>query len=398
MKKEYSIRKEMKRLSSVRGSGTELISLYIPPGTQISDVTGKLRDEHGQASNIKSKTTKTNVQSAIDKIMQYLKLFKQPPKNGLAIFCGNISNEQAKPNIDLFSIEPEQPLKTNIYRCDSQFLLEPLEAMMENKDSYAMIIMDGREATVGILRGNHFTVENRVRSFAHAKIKKGGQSMNRYQRLIEESIDYYYKKIGDTVNTIYAKNNFKVKGLIVGGPGPSKENFVKANVLNFQIKVIGVFDTGYTDDTQGVAELLEKSREILEEQAAIQERKMMEKFKTEVARNGLAVSGYKDVKKALSSNNASRVLVSEGLELTKVVYKCTKCGEEINAIEEGNNRQTKHNDGGNLDIIKQTDAVEELLDMADQLGIETVFVSDESQYGKELLLGFGGIAAMLKYK
>ena len=398
MKKEYSIKKELKRLSSVRGSGTELVSLYIPPGAQISDVTNKLKEEHGQAANIKSKSTRTNVQSAIDKIVQYLKLFRKPPVNGMAIFCGNISSEQAKPDIELFSIEPEQPVKTNLYRCDSQFILEPLEAMMEQKDAYAMVVMDGREATVGLLKGTHFILEKRIRSFAHAKIRKGGQSMNRYQRLIEESIEDYYKRIGDTINELYVKNSFKVKGLIVGGPGPSKENFSKAGVLNYQIKILGVFDTGYTDEVQGIAELLERSKEVLVEQAAIQERKIMERFLSEIARNGLATYGYENVKKALAANNVARLLVSEGAELTEVKYRCTMCGVEETVVETGNERRKRHEDGGNWEIVSQADAVEQLLDVADRLNVEMVFLPEESQYGKQLLLGFGGIAALLRYK
>ncbi len=398
MKQEYSIRKEMKKLSAIRGSGTELISLYVPPGTQISDVTSKLREEHGQAANIKSKSTRTNVQTAIDKIMQYLKLYKSPPASGLAIFAGNISSEQAKPDVELFSIEPPMPIKTNLYRCDSKFFLEPLDAMAEAKDMYALVIMDGRDATVGLLKGNHFEKVKSIHSFAHAKIKKGGQSMNRYQRLIEESIEDYYKRIGDTVNETYTKHSFKIKGLIVGGPGPAKENFVKAKTMNYQIKVLGTFDTGYTDESAGVNELLERSKEVLQEQEAIQERKIMEKFLTEVARNGLAVYGYEPVKKMLNSANVFKLLVSEGIELTKVDYKCSNCGTEITKIEQGNSRMGKHDDGGTLEIVKQTDAVEELLDIADKNNVDIIFVSDDSQYGKELLLGFGGIAAILKYK
>jgi peptide chain release factor subunit 1 len=398
MDKEYNIRKELKRLSSIRGSGTELISLYVPPGSQISDATTKLREEHGQAANIKSKTTRTNVQAAIDKIMQYLKLYKQPPKNGMAIFCGNISSEQAKPDIELFSIEPPQPIRTNAYRCDSTFLLGPIEEMMENKDLYAIVVMDGREATLGVLNGNHFVKEKQIRSFAHAKIRKGGQSMNRYQRLIEESIEDYYKRVGDTVNDIFAKHGSKLKGLLVGGPGPSKENFVRAKTINYQIKVLGVFDTGYTDESAGVNELLDKAKEVLEEQEAMQERKVMEKFLSEVTRGGLAVSGYEKVKKALESNNIVKLLVSEGIELTRVEYKCSNCGKVIIKIESGNSRMGKHEDGGTLEIISQKDAIEELLDLADSMDIEIIFVNDESQYGKQLLMGFEGIAALLKYK
>ncbi|MEM0154954.1 MAG: peptide chain release factor 1, partial [Methanothrix sp.] len=176
MKEEYHIKKELKRLASVKGSGTELISIYVPPGFPISDEVARLRDEHGQASNIKSKTTRLNVQGALEKMMQYLKMYKVAPEKGLAVFCGNISNEQSKPDIELFSMEPPEPIKVNIYRCDSTFLLEPIERMMETTDKYGIVIMDGSEATVGVLAGSQFIVDKKLRSFAHQKVHKGGQS------------------------------------------------------------------------------------------------------------------------------------------------------------------------------------------------------------------------------
>jgi len=398
VKKEYEILRELKRLASIKGSGTELISQYVAAGAMISDITNKLKDERGQASNIKSKTTRTNVQAAIDKIIQYLKLFKKTPENGIAVFCGNISNVQAKPDIELFSIEPPAPIKSNIYRCDSSFLIEPIEAMIEIKDKYVLVVMDGRDATVGILKGNQFTVEKKLHSLAHSKIRKGGQSANRYDRLIEESIEDYYKRIADAVNDIYAKYDFKLKGVIVGGPGPAKENFVKANFLNYQIKVLGIFDTGYTDETMGISELLEKSKELLEEQAAIIERKVMEKFLGEIARNGLATYGYDNVKKALEKNSVDKLLISEDLELDEVVYKCSNCGKEFRVLEKDGHRETKHDCGGSLSILEQKDAIEELIDLADKSNVEIIFISKESQYGRELAMGFEGVAALLRYK
>ncbi|MGC9191014.1 MAG: peptide chain release factor aRF-1, partial [Candidatus Micrarchaeia archaeon] len=276
MKKEYDIKKELKRLKSIRGSGTELISVYIPPGFYIADEIARLRDEYGQASNIKSKTTRLNVQGAIERIMQYLKLYKEPPKNGLAVFAGNISSIQANPDIELFALEPPMPIKANIYRCDSTFLLEPLESMLEAKDQYILLVMDGREATIALLKGTHISVEKKLHSFAHAKVRKGGQSAARYERAINESIDDFYKEIGDSINAVFVKYGGKINGLIVGGPGPAKDNFVKSKVINYQIKVLGVFDTGYTDEHNGVDELLEKAKELLAEQASVKERKIME--------------------------------------------------------------------------------------------------------------------------
>ena len=74
----------------------------------------------------------------------------------------------------------------------------------------------------------------------------------RFERLREESIDEYFKSIGDAINTVYEKYNHKINGVVVGGPGPTKENFVRSKNLNYQIKVLGTFDIGSTDENAGM--------------------------------------------------------------------------------------------------------------------------------------------------
>ncbi len=397
-KNDYEIRKNLKRLRSVRGSGTELISIYIPPDFQISDEVARLKEEKSQASNIKSKSTRLNVQNAIERIVQYLKLYNRPPKNGIAVFCGNISKMQDKPDIELFAMEPPEPIKSNIYRCDSSFLLEPIEAIMSTDERYGIVILDGRDAIIGILKGSQFILESRVRSWAHSKVNKGGQSQARFERIRVDSIERYYKDVGDSINAMFEKNGFKINGLIVGGPGPTKENFVKAKELNYQIKVLGVFDTGYTDESMGVKELLEKARELLSEQRVIKEQKLIGRLKSELSRNGLAATGYDNVRKALDISSVNTLLISEEAEVSIVRYRCAKCAAEIESVEVGNHREDRHDCGGKLDIVEERDAVEELIDLADRSGAEICFISADSEYGKELLLGFGGIAALLKYR
>src|SRR5208282_4376709 len=176
MKNEYNILREIKRLKGVRGYGTELVSVYIPAGFNLAEEVSKLRNEHSQSSNIKSKSVRGNVQSALEKIMQYLKLYRETPKNGLAIFAGNVSDNPGKVDIELFSMEPPIPLNVNIYRCDSVFVLEPIETIVGSKDTYCLLVMDGREATVASLKGSHIQVIKKLNSMVHAKVNKGGQS------------------------------------------------------------------------------------------------------------------------------------------------------------------------------------------------------------------------------
>lgn len=74
------------------GSGTSLVSLYIPSGSRIHDYNNLIKHELSTANNIKSKKVKNNVQSALKSIQQRLKLHKTVPENGLAIFAGEIES------------------------------------------------------------------------------------------------------------------------------------------------------------------------------------------------------------------------------------------------------------------------------------------------------------------
>lgn len=439
MKNEYSLIKEVKRLRSIRGSGTELVTVYMPAGSQLYDTVGKLKEELNQSGNIKSSSTRKNVQAAIEKILGYLRLYRETPKNGMAIFCGNISKVPGREDIELFSIEPPFPLKVSVYRCDSDFMLEPIEEMISAKDTFALVVMDGREATIATLKGPQIRIVRRLNSMAHAKVRKGGQSARRFERLREEGIEDFHKRIGGSVNDLFAQSDFKIKGLIIGGPGPAKEGFAKSGTLNYQVKVLGVYNTGYTDE-YGLHELVESAKELLQEQEASKERTIIDRFMHEVARNGLAVHGYGKTRDAVESKQADMAIINMNLDLYEefrknsndqtviVVYKIDRTelkvpvfaedvttGEKNPAIEQIVHAINKSAEEAGIApaeasklykklcdlcpvMMEQRDAVEELIKKAEEGGVTVEFVSGESSFGKQFLMGFSGIGAILRYK
>jgi peptide subunit release factor 1 (eRF1) len=177
-KLRYELKKQLAHLRQMKGSGTELISVYIPSGQAIHETSNKLRGEAGQASNIKSKSTRKNVTDALERILHHLKSYgNTAPKSGVAIFCGNVSDNPAKVDIEIFTIFPPDPISVQIYRCDSRFFLEPLERTLEVTDSYGLVVLDGRECTLAELRGTSVRILHRLNSTAHAKIRKGGQCL-----------------------------------------------------------------------------------------------------------------------------------------------------------------------------------------------------------------------------
>ena len=53
-RQKYDFKRSLEEVSNLKGRGTELISLYVPPEKQVSDVAAYLRGEYSQSSNIKS--------------------------------------------------------------------------------------------------------------------------------------------------------------------------------------------------------------------------------------------------------------------------------------------------------------------------------------------------------
>jgi peptide chain release factor subunit 1 len=113
----FRFQRMLETLEKKQGRGTELITVYIPPGKQISEVMNDLRTEWGTAGNIKSKTTKKNVQDALTKAMEQLKLYKRIPETGLVLFAGSIaSNQQGVGDMETYVLIPPEPIGIYYYR------------------------------------------------------------------------------------------------------------------------------------------------------------------------------------------------------------------------------------------------------------------------------------------
>ncbi|HEX2066299.1 MAG TPA: peptide chain release factor 1, partial [Candidatus Thermoplasmatota archaeon] len=148
-RQRYVFRRTLEELEQYRGAGTTLVTLYVPPTRQLSDVAAMVRDEIGQASNIKSKGTQDAVTGALTSILARLKNYKATPPNGLAIFVGDVNVGAGKTMFVAHLIEPPMPLSTYQYRCESTFNLEPLKALGSVEDVYGLIVIDRKECSMG---------------------------------------------------------------------------------------------------------------------------------------------------------------------------------------------------------------------------------------------------------
>ena len=204
IKQKLALRKLIRNLEAIRGRHTELVSVYIPVGYDIIKIIQHLQQEQGTASNIKDAKTRNNVIDSLERMIRHLRLYKRNPPNGLAVFSGNVSNHPSKITIEVWSIEPPEPLNFRLYRCDQTFMLEPLKEMMEHKETYGLIVLDRRDASIGLLKGNSIKEIASTASNVPGKAKTGGQCV--HPDTLVQSIDGRIIEIKHTHNPYVLKS------------------------------------------------------------------------------------------------------------------------------------------------------------------------------------------------
>jgi len=407
----YRLKKILDSLASKQGRGTELISLYIPPGRQISEIVSMLKNEWGTASNIKSNTTRKNVQDAIVKVIQRVKLFKTVPENGLVIFCGAIpQNGPGSEKLEgPYVIIPPEPIKIYLYRCDSKFHLEHLMDLLKETETYGIILVDSSEATFATLTGRRMKIMQKITSGIPGKHRAGGQSARRFERLREMQLIEFFRRVGNHANKIFLSIP-DLKGIIIGGPGPTKQDFEKGRYLDYRLKekIIAVVDTAYTDE-QGVEEIVEKAPEIIRNVRYVEEKRIVQKFLYEIGHDtGLATYGESEVRRALQDGIVETLLLSEELDKVRVKVECTSCGHVYYQTLSEKEAQTLEQSIGNyqcpkcklatLRIAEKTEIIEDLARLAEISNANVEMISTETEEGQMLWKAFGGIAAILRYK
>lgn len=401
----HKLRRELGVLEGKKGKGTELVSLYIPYEKNRDDIMSQMREEYSQAMNIKSARTRKNVQSALEVIMQRLKMIKEVPENGIVLLVGTIPRG-IKDKIEVYMITPPAPIVTYVYHCDSQFLLGPIKEMLTEKGVYGLLVLDRGEATVGLLKGKKVEVVKRIASTVPGKHGRGGQSQHRFERLIELAAHEYMKRIAGHAAEAFL-NTPDLRGIIIGGPGPTKEFFVNEGYLhaNLQSKVLGVVDVSYTDEF-GLRELMENASEIFKDLDVTKEKALVQKFLGEVVKDhGLAAYGEKEVRHYLQMGAVETVLISEEVESFLGSISCSNCGykekrtiQSIKAFEKELQGlecpQCKEKSLG-LDEYKST--LDELTDKVEATGAAIEVISTETEEGQQLM-AFGGVGAILRFR
>ena len=154
--KQHKLRKRLTNISSQEGRGKEFLSLYIPDGKSIDEVVADVKVESDLAASKyeDTKDVRNRLQEAFKNVIQRLKLQKEIPQNGLALFAGVfITGDLESEVLNVEEIIPPEPIITYHYEVDDHFRLEPLREMIRNQKVVGLLALDSKEASFGILNG-----------------------------------------------------------------------------------------------------------------------------------------------------------------------------------------------------------------------------------------------------
>ena len=408
--KLYRLRKMIEELSDKSGRGTELISLYAPPKKALHEIINGLREEQGTADNIKSDLTRTHVVDALSRVIQRLKLYKKTPDNGLVMFCGALPPDGGGPIgsevIKLYEIEPPKELQTFLYRCDDHFHVDILKDMLEEENMIGFLAIDAKDAGWGLLRGDRLDVLSETSSGVAGKHRQGGQSARRFERLREMELNDYYNRVAHTTKE-YFIDIYPIKGLIISGPGPTKENFIKEEYLEYRLQnmITATLDTSYAG-AEGVREAFSRAQDVLTDFRMVEEKKLVEKLFYDIHNTkGLATYGLNEIIDLLKRNVVDKILITDDTNLRKIDIVCRRCQHTqteilerpkvIPRIQELLSKPCPNCKSMDLEPSER-DIVDYLSLLANEAGTKIEVISGTTEHGA-MLSSIGKIGAFLRY-
>ena len=402
---KFKIKKVLQNLAEAKGNGTSMISLIIPGKDQLSQINKLLTDEYGKASCIKSRVNRQSVMEDIVSAKERLKLYKCAPNNGLALFCGNVYDEDGR-SVKKYTIdfEPFKPLSQFLYKCDNVFHTEPLQALLEEEDKFGFVVMDGNGVLYGLLQGSSRTILQKVIVDLPKKHGRGGQSSVRFARLREEKRHNYIRKAAElTVTHFITDDKVNVAGIILAGSADFKVKLKESDMFDPRLlsKVIKVVDTSYGFEN-GFNQAITLAEDALKNVKYVREKNLISKFFENIATDtGMVCFGTDDTMKALELTAAETLIVYENLPYYRVVFK-NPTSEETKVLfvktqEAADN--LKYKDKSDLEFEKVSSGLlnEWLLDNYKKFGSKIELISDRSQEGFQFVKGFTWIGAFLRY-
>jgi len=318
---EHIFKKKIKELEDCRGANNELVSYYVTGNLQ--DARSHIQSEIAETENIKDKGTRKNVKKALKHISGNLKWIEEIPPYGLVIFVGETNDGF----ISEF-IEPPKPLEFSDYKCGSNFYIEPLQGLLDDDKEVGLIVVSRGEAAIGVYNGKTIVESKYIKSQVPSKHKAGGFSQQRFERDTERAKNEFFDILSEQANALFDD----IDGVILGGHGKTKDDFKKDNELRYDLEIIDVYSTNYTDES-GLNELVDKAQRTFDELEMAEEKSLVDEFMRGIKEGSNVEYGESKVRTAINVGAVDKLLISDDYTIDDI--------EEFKELVQGQGGEVK---------------------------------------------------------
>ena len=403
--KRHKLRKQIAFLSEKESEAKDFLSLYVPAQSNVEPIIATIKKET-EGIVFESEREKEHLQDAVKSLVHQLKQQEKILENGLALFAGNYTdNEMGRKIFTVRELIPPEPIITYLFVIDDHFRLGPLRKMLRDQKIVGILALDAKQANFGLLKGEQVELIDSTSSGVSGKTRKGGQSQRRYERERNMELTYFFHRVAEHAKEAFLTNHVNV--LIMGGPGQTKKDFLKGEYLHYELNnmLLNVVDA-QSACKDALKEIFDKSSELLNNMCGPDERKIIQRLSSELAKpnGGLATYGLDAVLGALSKGEVQVALVTDNTDIVETIAVCKKCGHVIMRIAKVGSQvineiaKTPCEKCGAVTYeIHQKDIVDVLEDMASKTNSAVEVISTPSKE-KNQLNALSGVAALLRYK
>jgi peptide chain release factor subunit 1 len=220
-------------------------------------------------------------------------------------------------------------------------------------------------------------------------------------------VTYFFHRIAEHAAKAFLEKN-KVTVLIVGGPGTTKDDFLKGDFLHYELKnmLLDSVDT-QSAGKEAVREVLDKSSEALKNMCAPEQKRTVQSLLASIGKqDGLATYGLDSVLNALKKGEVEVALVTDSTDMIEVVAMCKKCElsrakivnkeAKVQTVQEMISSPCEKCNAVEYEV-EEKDIIDILEDAASKTDARVEVISSESEE-KAKLTALGGFTAILRYK
>ena len=318
----------LRELAGFRAQNGCAISLYVDldpatsptsrdTATRVNAMLDAAGKSHGATRRDLHHEAKAGLKSDFERLERFFEAeFDRDGAHGLAVFAAGPDNVWSVLSL---------PWKIgDAARVADDFLLSPLVPLIGRGNGAVVAVVSREQGRMLALRGGRLVQISDRTEETQGKHDQGGWSQSRFQRHIENLALEHYKAVAEELERIFRRLG-RPRIIVVAGD-ETRSDFVEVLPTELEDAVIGWTNAeAHASD----AELSELVQPFVDDWRAQRESDAVDRWREEVGKNALGVSGWTETLEAASDGRVELLLYQAGVQ--RDGFRCPACGRAASA-------------------------------------------------------------------